>query len=170
MKKIVILLFLLVSFFASAQLNRVILDEAKSENILYGECDPSGFRSGEFDKWFSPEYESYKVNSQFFAEGYAVKFDSICVVLGSWCSDSQREVPRFCKIMDDEYFAGTKIRFFAVDGNKKTDVLDTEEYYIQYVPTFIFYYGGNELCRIIETPRTSCLEEDIMDLLSRIQP
>lgn len=169
MKSRIIVLLLVLPFFANAQLDRVVYDELKSQDILFGECDVNGFRSGGFDKWFSPEYDSYMVQDQFFTEGYNIPFDSVYVFLGTWCSDSQREVPRFCKIMDHQYFAGTKVKFFALNGDKKTDVLDTEEFYIQFVPTFIFYYRGDELCRIIETPKES-LEEDVMDLLFRIQP
>lgn len=158
-----------IPFLMSAQLNKTMYDEIKSEEILYGECNPDGFKSGDFAFWFDTVYANYEVNETHFIPGYEVQFDSIYVFLGTWCSDSQREVPRFCKIMDHDYFKGTYVRYFALDGNKKSDAIDTKEFYIDYVPTFIFYYNGNELCRIIETPKLS-LEEDIMDLLSRIQP
>lgn len=168
--KNLLLAFLIISpFFAGAQLNNKVYDELKAEDILIGECTPEGFRNGICAEWFNKEYYSFEVNESVFVEGYQVKFDSVIVVLGTWCSDSQREVPRFCKIMDHDYFDGTMVKYYAVDGAKKTDAVNTEELYIQFVPTMIFYYGGNELCRIVETPRLS-LEEDIMDLLSRIQP
>lgn len=169
MKKAILSLCLLIPFFANAQLNSTIYDELKSKEILIGECNLEGFHSGEFAVWFDKEYEEYSVNESVFVEAYALKFDSIYVVLGTWCGDSRREIPHFCKIMDHEYFNGTYVRYFAVDGKKHTDAIDTEDLYIQFVPTMIFYYGGNELCRIVENPHLS-LEEDIMDLLSRIQP
>ncbi len=153
----------------SAQINKTVFDEVKEQEILIGECNPEGFRSEGFNSWFDAEYDAFQVNDEFFVPGYNIQFDSVYVFLGTWCSDSKREVPRFCKIMDHTYFAGTPVRYFALDGNKHTDVINTKEFYIDYVPTFIFYYRGNELCRIIEAPKLS-LEEDIMDLLSRIQP
>jgi hypothetical protein len=169
MKTLLVFCFLACSIFASAQFNRVIYDSIKAENILYGECNREGFLNGDFEKWFTPEYNAFVVNEKVFNPDYRVQFDSIYVLLATWCSDSQREVPRFCKIMDTEYFKGTNVKYFCFDGNKKNDVIDSEAFYLQYVPTIIFYYHGDELCRIVETPRIS-LEEDIMDLLSRIQP
>jgi len=169
MRKLFVILFVAIPVLMSAQLNKTMYDEIKSEEILYGECNPDGFKSGDFALWFDTVYANYEVNEIHFNPNYEVPFDSIYVFLGTWCSDSQREVPRFCKIMDHEYFKGTYVRYFALDGNKKSDAIDTEEFYIDYVPTFIFYCHGNELCRIIEAPKLS-LEEDIMDLLSRIQP
>lgn len=169
MKLLVISFLIFVPICISAQLNRVVYDERKSQNVLFGECDIDGFKLDEFNTWFEEGYNSYEVKETYFSKDFSVRFDSVYVFLGTWCSDSQREVPRFCKIMDSEYFIGTYVKYFALDGNKKTDVIDAERFYIQFVPTFVFYYHGKELCRIIETPVLS-LEEDIMDLLSRIQP
>lgn len=159
---------ILLSVMAFSQLNRTQFDEENDQEVLYGECTPEGFTEGEFGAWFNPEYENFEVNDVHFNPNYSLQFDSVYVFMASWCSDTQRELPRFCKIMDHDYFDGTYVRYFAFDGNKQNDVIDSEEFYVEYVPTFVFYYGGNELCRIIEAPRDS-LEEDVMDLLSRIQ-
>jgi len=166
-----IILFLLAVIFSASvfgQLNQTIFDEGKNQEILIGECNVDGFTQGEFASWYTMKYENYEVEDIHFNPNYTTKFDSIYVFLGSWCSDTQRELPRFCKIMDHKYFQGTYVRYFAFDGKKQNDIIDNEEYYVQFLPTFVFYYNGNELCRIIETPRDS-LEEDIMDLLDRIQ-
>lgn len=169
MKNLFIFLVFMTPVLLTAQINKTVYDEVKDQEILIGECNQEGFRSPGFNEWFDTEYASYEVNDVQFNPDYKIPFDSVYVFLGTWCSDSQREVPRFCKIIDNEYFAGTYVRYFALDGNKQTDAIDTKEFYVDYVPTFIFYYKGNELCRIIEAPKLS-LEEDIMDLLSRIQP
>ena len=70
--------------------------------------------------------------------------------------------------MENEYFSNTIIRFFALDAFKETDVLDTQLFLIEFVPTFIFYHNGAEVFRIIETPELS-LEEDIVKFLKTIQ-
>ncbi|MDR2010802.1 MAG: hypothetical protein LBQ22_10005 [Bacteroidales bacterium] len=169
MKATLFLFFVCITGLISAQVNRIVFDENKGQDVLYGECDRNGFVMPEFAEWFDEEYNSYNVNDEVFIPGYDVKFDSIYVFLGTWCSDSHREVPRFVKIMDHPYFAGINVKYFCLDGDKTTDIINTEDFYLQFVPTFIFYYRGEELCRIIEEPRES-LEEDIMDLLDRIQP
>lgn len=169
MKTTLFLFFTLLSMLLTAQVNKIVFDETKDQYILYGECNKDGFVMPEFADWFNAEYDSYEVKEEYFVPGYNVKFDSIYVFLGTWCSDSHREVPRFCKIMDNDYFEGTEVRYFCLDGDKSNDLINPDDYYLQFVPTFIFYYRGEELCRIIENPKES-LEQDIMDLLYRIQP
>lgn len=168
--KTTILIFsmVLLSSLAFPQLNRTQFDKSKSQEILYGECTVDAFIQGEFGSWFNNEYEAYQVNDIHFNPNYITPFDSVYVFLATWCDDTHRELPRFCKIMDSEYFISTKVKYFAFDGEKHNDIINSEEYYIEYMPTFVFYYGGNELCRIIEAPIES-LEEDIVDLLSRFQ-
>ena len=168
MKTIFLLAAILFSASVFGQLNQMIFDEDKDQDILIGECNVEGFTQREFAIWYFQEYENYEVADIHFNPNFITQFDSVYVFLGTWCSDTQRELPRFCKIMDHEYFQGTYVRYFAFDRQKQNDIIDTDEYYVQFLPTFVFYYGGNELCRIVEAPRDS-LEEDIIDLLDRIQ-
>jgi len=169
MKNIFILILLTSVITVNAQINRNFFDEKLGKNLLYGECNKDGFLLADFAEWFDKEYNSYKVNDTVFAENYETTFDSIKVFLGTWCEDSQREVPRFIKIMETfPFFKDIKIRYFCVDKEKLCDVINPADYYVDFVPTFIFYKRGEELCRIIETPRVT-LENDIKDLLWRIQ-
>lgn len=168
MKDFIFIFILVIPLFVNAQLNRVIYDEVKSQEILYGECDIEGFKGDEFNEWFSETYNFYEVKESYFNEEFSVGFDSIYVFLATWCSDSRREVPAFCKIVGNEYFSNTIIRFFALDAYKETDVLDTQLFSIEFVPTFIFYFNGSEVFRIIESPELS-LEEDILKYLLLIQ-
>jgi thiol-disulfide isomerase/thioredoxin len=168
MKNWIIGLLLFLPFFVNAQINRVVYDDIKSQNILFGECDIEGFRLDEFNTWFSETYNSYKVKESYFNSDFSVKFDSVYVFLGTWCSDSRREVPAFFKIVDSKHFDGVSIRYFALDSFKETDVCDSRLFSIEYVPTFIFYHNGAEVFRIIETPESS-LEEDIVKYLEAIQ-
>ena len=170
MKRFITIYFVLISLFSMSQkLNRSIYDENKEEQILFGEVTKDAFKQTEFAEWFNREYNEYTVSDTVFNESYEVTFDSIFVFLGTWCEDSQREVPRFIKIMEKfSFFKNIPIRYFCVDGNKYCDVINCEDYYVQLVPTFIFYKRGEELCRIVESPRIS-LEVDILDLLERLQ-
>jgi thiol-disulfide isomerase/thioredoxin len=90
---------------------------------------------------------------------------SIKIILGSWCPDSRREVPRFMKILDLWKFPGDKITFIGTDINKISPVGDYESLAIERVPTFIIYENNIEAGRIIEVPKTS-LEQDIVNILT----
>lgn len=88
------------------------------------------------------------------------------VFLGTWCSDSRREVPRFLKIMDQAGITADRIRLYGVDRAKESGDGMAGRYAISRVPTFILLRGGEELGRIVEHPVTT-LEGDLLDILSR---
>jgi thiol-disulfide isomerase/thioredoxin len=91
---------------------------------------------------------------------------TIKVVMGIWCPDSRREVPRFMKIMGLWQFPSDKLTFIGVDEEKQSPVGEYKSLDIQRVPTFIIYKNNIEAGRIIENPVTS-LEQDIVNILSK---
>lgn len=92
----------------------------------------------------------------------------IIVVLGTWCSDSKREVPRFLKIIELAEIPSSRLKFYGVDRTKKSSDGLTEQYHIELVPTFIFLKQGDEVGRIVESPRTT-LEADMLAILADAQ-
>ncbi|MEK7671115.1 MAG: thioredoxin family protein, partial [Bacteroidota bacterium] len=90
------------------------------------------------------------------------------VVLGTWCSDSKREVPRFLKIVDLSLIPPAQIQFYGVDRTKKSSDGVTDRYKIERVATFIFLKRGEEVGRIVESPKNS-LEEDMLAILADAQ-
>ena len=110
------------------------------------------------------EYDNYipKVSISISADLDGIT--TITVVMGTWCSDSRREVPRFLKIMDIMDFPEEKISFIGTDTDKRSPIGGFEEMEIQRVPTFIFFVDNSEAGRIIEVPIAS-LEEDMVSIL-----
>ena len=98
---------------------------------------------------------------------------AIEVVWGSWCSDSDRELPHFFKILDRAREVRARlglgelpirIEFVAVDREKTEPADMLEGKFIERVPTFIVRRDGKEVGRIIETPQ-GLLEEDLAVLI-----
>ena len=90
---------------------------------------------------------------------------SVDIFLGTWCSDSKREVPAFFKIIDSAGIADKMdIKIWAVDRKKTLKNGLAKKCNIEYVPTFIFYKSDIEIGRIIEIPE-GLLEEDILDII-----
>lgn len=94
--------------------------------------------------------------------------DRIEVVLGTWCPDSQREVPRFLKILDVlrfKYSREIPVQYLAVDRSKKSPAKLVEGRSIEKVATFIIYRNEREIGRIEETP-TGVFEDHLLQILA----
>jgi len=92
--------------------------------------------------------------------------DRIEVYLGTWCDDSQREVPRFLKILDLlEMTHNTKlpVSYVAVDRSKRNPAALLAGKGIEKVATFVVFRGDKEMGRIVETP-DGLLEDHLLQL------
>ena len=121
-----------------------------------------------YASWYFKGYNEYQVNSEAVKNLTGISKDGlkIKIVLGTWCPDSRREVPRFIKILDLWQFPIAHVTFIGVDNAKLSPVGEYEKLDIQRVPTFILYKNNIEAGRIIENPKTS-LEQDIVNILKQ---
>ena len=119
-------------------------------------------------EWFVKGYNTYQPDNGFINQLMNVSRDNLTikVVLGTWCPDSRREVPRFLRIIDLWGFPVGNITFIGVDNEKIAPVGEYDKLDIQRVPTFIFYINNIEAGRIIEVPLTS-LEQDMVNILTK---
>lgn len=165
MKVFVIIMILLAGTEVFAQNNQVYSDQA-GQLILLGPGDRSGMETPPFDAWFFPEYEMYHPDSSVIPllKKETEKHLQVKIIMGTWCSDSRREVPRFYKILDALGFDEQNVKLYFVERDKTCPDLDTEALHIERVPTFIFYRNGKELGRIVETPEES-LEKDMYHII-----
>ena len=134
--------------------------------ILIGECNRDAFTMEPFMEWYDIEYEEYTPD-QTIIEKLKKDINNVSrikIVMGSWCSDSQREVPRFYRIMDEAGIPDEKVELISVNRDKMVPGIDISALKIERVPTFIFYDGIKEQGRIIETP-VETLEEDLLRIL-----
>ena len=120
----------------------------------------------EFPDWYE-NYSEYKPDSTIINALSEPHPDlNIEIFMGTWCSDSRREVPRFFKTLDESNFADNdQIRLWAVDKNKSLESGLTEEKNILNVATFIFYRNEKEIGRIIEQTDHGNIESDILSII-----
>lgn len=146
----------------SQELNRKIIDPRLDKEILYGYCDRYGLEKGESGKLFDEYYQIYEPD-QAVLNQLKLKQEGIeiLIILGTWCSDSQEQVPKFFKILDKIRFNKKSVQLICVSRDKEAGDVETMNYNIQKVPTFIVYRKGREIGRIIETPYTT-LEKDLL--------
>ena len=158
---IIVALVILPVFLFSQEMNKVVTDPKNSKEILIGYCDRSGLEKGEFGKYFEQYYDIYQPDKAILSE-LKTKQEGIeiLIVLGTWSSDSQEQVPKFFKILDKIKFNKKAVQIICVDRDKKAGDVDLINYNIEKVPTFIIYKKGREVGRIIETPYMT-LEKDL---------
>jgi len=169
MKKLIIIfaMFAFVSFTNAQDINKTKIDEKSQMEVLTGLCNRDGLESNLFKSYYDSEYASYipdtaTINS--LKKILANKNIKITIVMGSWCGDSQEQVPRFYKIIDALGFPESNITLYCVDRTKKTDKGETDNLKITLVPTFIFYKDGKEIGRIIESPKEA-VEKDMLGII-----
>ena len=170
MKKLIFLLFtalITLNAFTQDKLNQIVIDEMIDEEILYGYCDREGLTTEPFNEWFQTEYNYYEIDHETLdmVNTELLTNIEIKIVLGTWCHDSQRELPRFYKIAD--YLDFDNYMLIGVNRAKLAKGTEVDELNIELVPTFIFYNAGKEIGRIIESPIES-LEKDIVEIISAI--
>ncbi|MFA3782518.1 thioredoxin family protein [Melioribacteraceae bacterium 4301-Me] len=168
MKKMLSIFFLIFAVNINAQEKCVTkLDEKSGNPMLIGLINREAFADTNYAWWFDAEYKNYNVDSASL-EKVIDKLNAynIVIVMGTWCSDSRREVPRFFKILDYLKFPQEKIKMIAVDRNKKALDREIDKLNIEKVPDFIFYNGATEVGRIVESPKES-LEKDISAIITK---
>jgi thiol-disulfide isomerase/thioredoxin len=149
-------------------LNKLSLTE-ENEEILLGRIDRKGLQRRQFKPWFDSIYASYPLDTATLRKIKPLLVDmDLKVFMGTWCEDSQREIPALVKILDSTSVDFENLYITAVSRDKNTPQGYEEKYNIEYVPTIIFVDGNNndiELGRIVEYPQES-LEKDIHAILS----
>ena len=92
--------------------------------------------------------EPYEFNEIIDLEGISVR-----VLFGTWCHDSQREIPKLLRILEDINLKPEKISLIGLDYDKKEPLNRGEMLGVKRTPTIIFYKDEIEIGRIEETPK-----------------
>lgn len=134
---------------------------------ILGYFNPDRLKTEPHSTWYLKNYDDYEFKSDVVNQLLDINKDdvSIKIILGTWCPDSRREVPRFLRILDIWQFPSTKVTFIGVDNAKLSPVGEYVSLNIERVPTFIIYKNNIEAGRIIENPKTS-LEQDMLNILA----
>ena len=150
-------------------LNQMVPETVDGGEMLLGLIDRKELESPRHADWFNNSYSEHRLDS--------LRVDSITpllagvdikIFMGSWCEDSQREVPALMRILDMSGYDSSTIEMIAIDHDKHTPDQKEEGYDVEYIPTIIFSRDGKELNRIVEYP-VNTLEMDMLRIL-REQP
>jgi thiol-disulfide isomerase/thioredoxin len=134
---------------------------------LLGYFKPDQLTHYPYSTWYITGFDDYQLKTDAINNLLDINKDNIAikVVMGTWCPDSRREVPRFMRVLNAWQFPEAKVTFIGVDDAKLSPVGEYMKLDILRVPTFIIYKNNIEAGRIIENPTTS-LEQDMVNILS----
>lgn len=138
----------------------------EEEEILVGNISCKDLEKPPYENWFVENFNNHMLDTATLTQLKPLLSNvHIKVFMGTWCSDSQREVPALHKILEEAGFDEKNLQIVAVDRDKVTPQGFEKNMDIQYVPTIIFYKNKKEVGRIVESP-VETLEKDMLTILS----
>ena len=151
------LLFIAILFTSCSQNQNYLLEEGVVD-IDYLKKSPKTY-------WFNENFENYtveKINRDNFSELYNYDIE---IFMNTLCHDSQREIPRLIKILNELNFPENKLKIILLNPNKESKMGYEVNKNITNTPTIIFNLDNTEVNRIVEFPKES-LESDILKILN----
>lgn len=147
-----------------AESEEVVTDN--DSEIITGKIRKKDLQKAPHSAWFEPMFKSYspdpeqmEIMKEHLGE-YKIK-----AFMGTWCADSQREIPKLFKILEASNFDMSNFELQGVTLDKTLPKNLHKELDIYYVPTIIFYKQGKEVGRFVEFPQEE-LEHDIAKIVS----
>lgn len=146
------------------QIKEELKDETKKEAVeaedLLGKIKIEDLEQPAFQDWYQSSYKSLTAEKATLneIEKHIHDYD-IKLFMGTWCSDSQRVVPQFIRLLEKVNYNENNLEMYALDENKQSPLKIEEEYDIQYVPTIIFMKNGEEVNRFVEFAQESIAQD-----------
>ena len=110
---------------------------------------------------FKRNYDAYEVTAGI--DGLPADL-KVKILFGTWCHDSEREVPRMLKLLTASGVKEDNISLISLDIRKEEPEGRAKALDVRFTPTFIFFSDDVELGRIIERPKES-LKADVTELV-----
>ncbi len=157
----------------SCQSQKIVVNrEVETTNdgkMLLGHQTKNQLLKEPYSEWYVKEHDEYALDQKTITELKKEKLNSynIILVMGTWCEDSHREVPRFFKILEELKYPDGKLTIIAVNRKKEAPNGEEGSFNIQKVPTIIVQKYGKEIGRITESPSTGYLERDLLEILKK---
>ena len=136
--------------------------EATADRYQYPLGDISQAQLLERHEMFKRNYDAYEVTAGI--DGLPADM-KVKILFGTWCHDSEREVPRMLKLLAASGVKEESISLISLDIRKEEPEGRAKALDVRFTPTFIFFSGDIELGRIIERPTIS-LRDDVVAIAS----
>ena len=131
---LLIMVVLAVSSVRAQEKDRI--DYSDPQTWLLGDFTYNALLNEPHGTWFNREFDNYNIDDEAFIKLQNIGLNNIdiIIVLGTWCSDSRREVPRFMKIIESIGYKNDRLRFIGVDSYKEAPVHNYDSLNVERVP------------------------------------
>ena len=146
---LVLLIVMLLSIDATADRYRYPLGDISRTELL------------ESHEVFKRNYDAHEVTAGI--DGLPADL-KVKILFGTWCHDSEREVPRMLKLLAASGVKEENISLISLDIRKEEPEGRAKALDVRFTPTFIFFSDGIELGRIVERPNGE-LQSDLRTLI-----
>ncbi len=117
-------------------------------------------------EWFKNNYDSYVLDTNTLNNDFSNIHElQIEIYMNTKCHDSEREVPRLIKILNEIDFSEENLKIVLLNSEKKSSIGYENGKNITNTPTIIFFNGSIEQNRIVEFPYEN-LEKDILNIIN----
>lgn len=115
-------------------------------------------------KKFSRAYNAHVAEPRDIKNFSLLKGNDLVVFFGVWCHDSQREVPRLLKLIDQSAVELNSVKLVAINQDKELPVAYQARFEVKYTPTIFVVRQQQVIAKIVEKPKNTLTQ----DLLSQI--
>jgi thiol-disulfide isomerase/thioredoxin len=153
--------------FSEWNMNKQVADTIDGGMMLLGPINAQGLNQEPYSLWFEENTKAYTPDMTVIEEiKPLLKSCYIKVFMGTWCEDSQREVPALMKLLNLTEFDQSQLEIIAMTHDKDTPENYEADYEIEFIPTIMFFKDGAELNRIVEYTQET-MEIDLLKILKQ---
>jgi len=153
--------------FSQKNMNKQVADTIDGGMMLLGPINAQGLNQEPYSLWFEENTKAYTPDMTVVEEiKPLLKSCYIKVFMGTWCEDSQREVPALMKLLNLTEFDQSQLEIIAMTHDKDTPENYEADYEIEFIPTIMFFKDGAELNRIVEYTQET-MELDLLKILKQ---
>jgi thiol-disulfide isomerase/thioredoxin len=153
--------------FSEWNFNKQVADTIDGGMMLLGPINAQGLNQEPYSLWFEENTKAYTPDMTVIEEiKPLLKSCYIKVFMGTWCEDSQREVPALMKLLNLTEFDQSQLEIIAMTHDKDTPENYEADYEIEFIPTIMFFKDGAELNRIVEYTQET-MELDLLKILKQ---
>jgi thioredoxin family protein len=156
----------------SCSIDKVVVNrEVESQKygkLLLGQQMKEQFLKEPFRQWFENEKEAYHPDAEIIKSLKKENINStkIFILIGTWDTNSQKELPKIIKVLEEIKFPDSRLEIIAVNDKYQSPSSEEVIFNIQKIPTIIVRRYGKDLGRVTLS-ETDNVENALLDIFSK---